>query len=1425
MKKICKNFLSLLICFTLIFGVVPPSILSQINFESSFNSVVKNLYDFFEGLKIKAEAAETDVTLESTESSLKYDIFTYTLYTYSDGTKEITINNWTETSEVIIPEEINGILVTCIDIGDNDISCDKIIIPATIIKSDCRYGSISVNEVYYEGTLEQYLFWVSNHWGFGVFTYEFGDEHFYDLYINNELVVDLIISSDEEISIGSFAFDHCKSLKSASFISPYKIRNMKNAFKRCPNLEELVFTSGSTYVPDFTGVRKLKKYCGAYVSSDEIPSSVTELILFGNPDVKRLEDYTVEKLTYMGYEGAVLPERFVSYCPNLKELTIGNDIVEINMPLFVECKNLETISIPFIGNTREATEGRFSDLCYYWSNNNQCQEYLPTSIKTIHVTDDLTIPDCAFYNRERTLGNYSTYTDGKYGDGFFATVYIHGDIETIGQYAFAYDKRIISYADKYVTKYKDFGVDVIFVNAYTEEELLNRKPGTIKFPKSLTEVGYRAFYYNTDINYVYFNADTSFVYSGLCYNGNLSVDYEDGIVYFPGVEYCEGITELHIPSTVEYIGPFTGCPDLVDVTIVSDKIKNLDVGTFQGTPYFSNNIYYINNTFMCIDLFDGPYMLGVHTERTIIEYIPEGIVTIGSADMKAGQRNPDGMFVIADSVVTLYAGAFEGNYYDEGPYIYNLFLGENLEYIGYGCFENQWRLEKVYMNKNVKYIGENAFYYTPKFTDLYYYGSPEEFDKIEKDESDFSKVNIHYYYRPDITSVSVISRPTKNTYFKGELLDLTGLKVKVTYADGTSKIIIKDLDKSCYGFSGAVGVNTITVDIGGVTCTFDVTVNAVVPVELTVISLPSKLEYNLNEEIDLTGLKLQVAYNDGHVVEISKSFTCDTKVFNSLGVHTVTITYNGLSITFEVNVIIGENHEHSYDLIYLLKDPTCVDSGLLCCECNCGDYFVENLEPLGHDLTDVWTYSSNGVFIKTCSTCSLPYESKNVTLSLANNVELTNMQSLQLKASTTDNFDWTISWFSSDPSIVSVDYSSGKITANNVGVAEITAKLNGTDVQAVCTVTVNPRNFYTTWIVDDKIERIVVPEGTTITEPEIPIKTGYNFDGWTPAVPETMPSMNMTFTAAWSLSSYTVTWIIDGVNMVETYHYGDIINVPDVPEKTGFSFDGWSSTVAETMPEYNLEYTAVWKPNVHNVSFIVNGEQYLSFDCTYSEIITVPDNPQIEGYDFIGWTPSIPETMIDSDLTFTAVFELATYTATFVADDVIVSTQTFTIETENLIEPPVPQKAGYYACWEYYDIIAEDITIDAKYFLPDVVMVSKHTLDVGDSYRLLTSCNFEVTSKVWKSTDTCVATVNQYGKVTAVGEGECRITVVCYGKDSLGNDIQATESTEIIVKEQSNTVNVKKSFREMFDEFFEVTLHDLVFNLREFLIILFKYTY
>ncbi len=67
--------------------------------------------------------------------------------------------------------------------------------------------------------------------------------------------------------------------------------------------------------------------------------------------------------------------------------------------------------------------------------------------------------------------------------------------------------------------------------------------------------------------------------------------------------------------------------------------------------------------------------------------------------------------------------------------------------------------------------------------------------------------------------------------------------------------------------------------------------------------IPNKTEYMEYEELDLTGLALNISYENGSERTIQTGYTISGYDPSVIGTQTITVTYNGKSATFDVNVI------------------------------------------------------------------------------------------------------------------------------------------------------------------------------------------------------------------------------------------------------------------------------------------------------------------------------------------------------------------------------------------------------------------------------------------------------------------------------------------------------------------------------------------
>jgi uncharacterized repeat protein (TIGR02543 family) len=112
------------------------------------------------------------------------------------------------------------------------------------------------------------------------------------------------------------------------------------------------------------------------------------------------------------------------------------------------------------------------------------------------------------------------------------------------------------------------------------------------------------------------------------------------------------------------------------------------------------------------------------------------------------------------------------------------------------------------------------------------------------------------------------------------------------------------------------------------------------------------------------------------------------------------------------------------------------------------------------------------------------------------------------------------------------------------------------------------------------VSTITQDYNTPISVPSNPTKEGYTFDGWSQTVPSTMPSENQTLKAIWKVNQYTITFDTDGGTTFSaiTQDFGTTLVLQDEePTKQNFIFIGWSPSLPTTMPSSNLSVKALWE--------------------------------------------------------------------------------------------------------------------------------------------------------------------------------------------------------------------------------------------------------
>ena len=148
-----------------------------------------------------------------------------------------------------------------------------------------------------------------------------------------------------------------------------------------------------------------------------------------------------------------------------------------------------------------------------------------------------------------------------------------------------------------------------------------------------------------------------------------------------------------------------------------------------------------------------------------------------------------------------------------------------------------------------------------------------------------------------------IVKPTKLIYAIDETIDLTGGKVIEVMASGTATTPIAMTQAMISGFdSSTEGAKTITVTYGGFTKTFGITVQDLAS-SMIIKTLPDKLDYLYGESLDVSGGTIEVTKESGaiEIINITKAMVSGYNP-NKLGTQVLTITYEGLTQEFSVNV-------------------------------------------------------------------------------------------------------------------------------------------------------------------------------------------------------------------------------------------------------------------------------------------------------------------------------------------------------------------------------------------------------------------------------------------------------------------------------------------------------------------------------------------
>lgn len=225
--------------------------------------------------------------------------------------------------------------------------------------------------------------------------------------------------------------------------------------------------------------------------------------------------------------------------------------------------------------------------------------------------------------------------------------------------------------------------------------------------------------------------------------------------------------------------------------------------------------------------------------------------------------------------------------------------------------------------------------------------------------------------------------------------------------------------------------------------------------------------------------------------------------------------------------------------------------------------------------------------------------------------------------------------------------------------------------------------------------------GAMIDVPPAPVRVGYTFKGWNSAADGSgsqyvgtfaMPAGGLTLYAQWTANQYRISFDSDGGSTVADMllDYKTTVTPPSPPSRPGLIFAGWQPTLPATMPAQDISVKARWttpkppEPSKYWLRFdSAGGSAVDNLRLTAGSQIHSVTNPSREGYNFVGWQPSIPAVMPAQDLTLIAQWQIQQFSLEFDSQG---GTAVGAIRQDfatAISEPTPPSREGYtFVGWQ-----------------------------------------------------------------------------------------------------------------------------------------------
>ena len=292
-----------------------------------------------------------------------------------------------------------------------------------------------------------------------------------------------------------------------------------------------------------------------------------------------------------------------------------------------------------------------------------------------------------------------------------------------------------------------------------------------------------------------------------------------------------------------------------------------------------------------------------------------------STDIDYGEKNQDKPQYIYESMLEKYSEAIkylENNGYKIGQRLYVVFQGET----DVGSKTTQSEYERIfykvheYIQRDMG-ITKGAIIQTARVS-----GEADRYEYIKQINN--AQVNL---IKNEISIINGSNFPYKNYIPDKETYELSSYK-NDKYTDSAGNKIPYDnalkLSRysTCYTTLKDENGNSLNDEIHFTSAAlsqigYEVATNFSKVSKITVLSNPIKMKYYIGENLDIKGLKIKPTFVSGATKEVESGFVCTPTKLDKLGTQEITVTYEGKSTKFNVEVL-----ENTISRIEIANEPS-----------------------------------------------------------------------------------------------------------------------------------------------------------------------------------------------------------------------------------------------------------------------------------------------------------------------------------------------------------------------------------------------------------------------------------------------------------------------------------------------------------------------